>query len=167
LKKPVVENVPGGGAGGAPNPVVRRSVEADVDIENSLAAVDLGQADAQEAELRRRFRAAGMAPDRPTIAANRQAPIPSKLLAAFEAADLSQAEWMRLPAPRARCGLSGLSRTTLNELAERKVIRTISVRQPGATRGIKLILRASLLGYLSRLDLEQNGGEAATRTLPD
>jgi hypothetical protein len=64
---------------------------------------------------------------------------------------------MRLPSPRARDRLSGLSRTTLNELIDRKEIRSITVRQPGATRGIKLINKASLLEYLRRLDAEQNG----------
>ena len=94
---------------------------------------------------------------RPTVAANGGADLPKKLLRAFEAADLSGCEWLRLPAPRARCRLTSMSRTTLNEAIERRDIRAITVRQPGATRGIKLINRASLLAWLSKLDAEQNG----------
>jgi hypothetical protein len=94
---------------------------------------------------------------RPSLAANAGAGIPGKLLRVFEPAELGSAERFPLPAPRARCLLTGLSRTTINELVERKVIRGITVRQPGATRGIKLINKASLLGYLAQLDSEQNG----------
>jgi hypothetical protein len=94
---------------------------------------------------------------KPSVAANNGADIPKKLLRAFEAADVSGCEWLRLPSPRARCRLSSMSRTTLNEAIERGDIRAITVRQPGATRGIKLINRASLVAWLARLDAEQNG----------
>lgn len=94
---------------------------------------------------------------RPTVAGNAGADVPPKLLREFLASDLSFAEWIRLPSPRARCRLTGLSRTSLNELAERGVIRAITVRQPGALRGIKLLNRASLLAYLRRLEVEQCG----------
>jgi hypothetical protein len=53
--------------------------------------------------------------------------------------------------------LTGLSRTTLCELIERKEIRAIKVRQPGAQRGVVLIIRQSLLDYLRRLEAEQCG----------
>jgi len=94
---------------------------------------------------------------RPTVAANAGTDLNRKLLRAFEAADLSDAEYLRLPAPRARCRLSSLSRTTLCELIERKAIRAIKVRQPGAQRGVVLINRQSLLHYLRRLEAEQCG----------
>lgn len=94
---------------------------------------------------------------RPTVAANHGADIPKKLVRAFEAANVSSAEWLRLPAPRTRCRLTSMSRTTLNEAIERGDIRAITVRQPGAVRGIKLINRISLLAWLARLDAEQNG----------
>lgn len=98
---------------------------------------------------------------KPTVAANAGTDLNRKLLRAFDAADLSHAEWLRLPSPRARCRLTGLSRTSLNELAERGVIRAVTVRQPGALRGIKLLNRASLLAYLQRLEVEQCGDAGA------
>ena len=36
-------------------------------------------------------------------------------------------------------------------------IRAVTVRQPGARRGIKLLNRRSVLAYLAKLDAEQNG----------
>jgi len=92
---------------------------------------------------------------RPTVAANAGTDLNRKLLRAFDAADISNAEFLRLPSPRARCRLTGLSRTTLCELIERKEIRAIKVRQPGAQRGVVLIIRQSLLDYLRRLEAEQ------------
>lgn len=103
---------------------------------------------------------------RPTVAGNAGADVPTKLLKDFLASDLSFAEWIRLPSPRARCRLTGLSRTSLNELAERGVIRAVTVRQPGALRGIKLLNRASLLAYLRRLETEQCGDAAANGGQP-
>ena len=112
---------------------------------------------AESPKLERALAAAGLAAGRPTIAPNANAAVPAKLLGAFQAASLADAEWLRLPSPRARCRLTGLSRTSLNELVDRGVVRAVTVRQPGAQRGIKLLNRASLLAYLARLDAEQNG----------
>lgn len=100
---------------------------------------------------------AGLVSDRPTIAANAGTGINRQLLQAFETASISEAEWLRLPSPRARCRLTGLSRTGLNELIEAKLIKAVKVRKPGAQRGVVLISRASLLNYLAKLDAEQNG----------
>lgn len=94
---------------------------------------------------------------RPTVAGNTGAAANSTLLRAFDAANMSDAEWIRLPSPRTRCRLTGFSRTGLNELIDSKVIRAIKVRKPGAQRGVVLINRASLLQYLAKLDAEQNG----------
>lgn len=112
---------------------------------------------AESPKLERALTAAGLAAGRPTVASNANSAVPTKLLGAFAAASLAEAEWMRLPSPRARCRLTGLSRTSLNELVDRGVVRAVTVRQPGAQRGIKLLNRASLLAYLARLDAEQNG----------
>lgn len=101
--------------------------------------------------------AADVAIGRPTVSANAGTDLNRHLLRAFDVADISSAEFLRLPAPRARCRLTGLSRTTLCELIESKVIRAVKVRKPGAQRGVVLINRASLLGYLAKLDVEQNG----------
>jgi hypothetical protein len=95
---------------------------------------------------------------RPTVAANAGTRINSMLNRTFDAVGLGEAEWIRLPSPRARCRLTGLSRTGLNELVDGKLIKAIKVRKPGAQRGVVLINRASLLGYLAKLDADQNGG---------
>ena len=101
--------------------------------------------------------AAGVILGRPTVAGNSGTAINSTLIRAFDAAGIGDAEWLRLPSPRARCRLTGLSRTGLNELIEAKAIRAIKVRKPGAQRGVVLIHRVSLLDYLAKLDTEQNG----------
>ena len=77
------------------------------------------------------------------------------------AAALSEAikpEWLRLPAPGARCRFTGLSRSTLNELtipgpATDGVppVKSVVLRKRGATRGIRLINYDSLMSYLSAL----------------
>jgi hypothetical protein len=57
--------------------------------------------------------------------------------------------WRRMPKPKER--LSGLSRTTLLELSEAGLIRTVAIRKPGAIKGIRLVYMPSLLAYLNRL----------------
>ena len=102
----------------------------------------------------------GLVTTRATVAANAGTGINSKLLRAFDTASIGEAEWLRLPSPRARCRLTGFSRTGLNELIDAKLIRAIKVRKAGAQRGVVLISRASLLNYLAKLDAEQNGTTA-------
>ncbi|HPA19242.1 MAG TPA: hypothetical protein PLU30_15960 [Verrucomicrobiae bacterium] len=82
---------------------------------------------------------------------------PPRLLTA---AELAGAAWMRLPAPRARCPLTGLSRTGLIDLVERSggAVRVARLQRPGTARGIVLIGRESLLAYLDRIAAE--GGAA-------
>lgn len=65
-------------------------------------------------------------------------------------------QYLRLPKPGERCPVSGLSRAKLNQLilaSERNNFRppvaSRSVKEPGATRGVRLIVRASLLKYLA------------------
>jgi hypothetical protein len=95
---------------------------------------------------------------RPTVAHNSgTAELPAALRRSFESASLSESEFLRLPQPGTRCRLTGLSRSTLNELIEAGAIRAVTIRQPGARRGIKLLNRRSVLDYLARLDEEQNG----------
>jgi hypothetical protein len=67
-------------------------------------------------------------------------------------------EWLRLPAPGARCRFTGLSRSTLNELtiagpANDGVppVKSVVLRKRGALRGIRLISYDSLMGYLATL----------------
>lgn len=100
--------------------------------------------------------AAGVHVGRPTVASNGGGTLPPNLRAALAVADLSCAEWMRLPPPRSRCRLTGLARTSLIEHGERGAFKMITVRAPGSMRGIRLIHRQSLLDWLARLDAEQN-----------
>ena len=94
---------------------------------------------------------------RPTVSANSGAEVSKALLKAFQVAGELPPEWTRLPAPRARDRMTGLSRTSLNEAIERGDVKAITVRQPGAVRGIKLVNVASLRAWLASLDAEQNG----------
>jgi len=93
---------------------------------------------------------------RPTVAQNNAATTSKALARGFQQAGELAPEWCRLPAPGARCKFSGLSRTSLNEAIERGDIRAITIRQHGATRGIRLISVPSLQSWLDKLDTDQN-----------
>lgn len=95
---------------------------------------------------------------KPTVAPNTGTRHHHKNLRGFVQVPAPQStpEWARLPKPGTRCQYSGLARTTLVELIDRREIRAITVRQPEATRGIRLIHLGSLFAYLARLDAEQN-----------
>lgn len=84
--------------------------------------------------------------------------IPPKFRSVLAQSTLADAEWLRLPPPRGRCRLTGLSRTSLIELGERGAIKLVRVRKPGAMRGIVLVHRESLLDFLAGLT---NESEAA------
>ena len=73
----------------------------------------------------------------------------------IQGAALADAEFLRLPRPRERCPISGLSRTTLIELLEAGKIRGLTIRRPGAIRGIRLIVKSSLLSHLYDLAGQQ------------
>ena len=64
--------------------------------------------------------------------------------------------YVRLPKPGEKCPITGLSRAKLNELVLPNVrnnftprVASMSLRQEGAQRGIRLVLLDSLLAYLS------------------
>ena len=64
-------------------------------------------------------------------------------------------EFLRLPPPRTRCPLTGMSRSSLNELVSpckqnnfKPLVRSFVLRKKGAARGIRLIDRADLVRYL-------------------
>lgn len=84
----------------------------------------------------------------PTVAGG----VPPRYRPAFSEASLRDCEFLRLPLPGSRCPLTGLSRTSLLELGDSNLIRLKRIRKPGATRGIVLIEKASLLEYLHSLD---------------
>jgi hypothetical protein len=76
----------------------------------------------------------------------------STMLTNFE-----EAQWIRLPKPKAKCPVTGLSRTSLSEVCRRvgtdrkPLIKTVRLKQkPTSTRDILLINKASLLKYLDK-----------------
>ena len=86
--------------------------------------------------------------------------VPPKFRQALIESSVADAQWLRLPPPRGRDRLTGLSRTSLIELGERGAINLIRVRKPNALRGIVLIEKASLLNYLASLTPEGQKGAA-------
>ena len=63
-------------------------------------------------------------------------------------------EWVRMPKPKER--FFGMSRTTLLELSQAGLIKTVSIRKPGATKGIRLIFVPSLREFLDKCTQEVN-----------
>jgi hypothetical protein len=76
--------------------------------------------------------------------------------ARYAVADPESEIWVRMPANREK--LEGLSRATLYKLINdaRSGIVTISLREPGAKRGVRLLGLKSLRAFLSRVAAEQN-----------
>ena len=65
------------------------------------------------------------------------------------------ADWVRLPKPG--CSLCGMTRSYLYQLCASGKIRSVTIRQPHNTRGVRLIYRPSIHAFLASLDLAQNG----------
>jgi hypothetical protein len=61
-------------------------------------------------------------------------------------------EFCRLPRPKTRCPITGLSRTSLVELIDAGKVRAVRLRKKGAARGVTLINRQSLLHFLHGLE---------------
>ncbi|NBV25358.1 MAG: hypothetical protein EBS05_26025 [Proteobacteria bacterium] len=75
-------------------------------------------------------------------------------------------EFIRLPKPGTLCRWTGLSRSKLNELilpsplnSFKPPVRSLSLRNRGQVKAVRLIVLDSLLGYLRGL-LEQQSTEA-------
>lgn len=68
--------------------------------------------------------------------------------AANGATPLRDSETFRLPKPKARCPLSGLSRTSILEYGEQGCFKLIRLRKRGSQRGIVLVDTASFLNWL-------------------
>lgn len=68
-------------------------------------------------------------------------------------------EFIRLPKPGERCPLTGLTRGSLNDLilGSNPPVKSLVLKQDGASRGIRLIHRQSLIDWLYQLMGEQNG----------
>ncbi len=71
----------------------------------------------------------------------------------------SGAPWIRLPKPGAHEENTGLGRAVLSRLAKSGAVRSISLREPGARRGCRLISLPSLLAHLDALARGQEAGQ--------
>lgn len=65
------------------------------------------------------------------------------------------ADWVRLPKPGQ--SLCGMTRSYLYQLCAKGAIRSVTIRAPHNTRGVRLIYRPSIHAFLTALDREQNG----------
>jgi hypothetical protein len=63
-------------------------------------------------------------------------------------------DWARMPKPKER--FFGMSRTTILELSQAGLIKTVSIRKPGANKGIRLIFVPSLREFLDKCAQEVN-----------
>jgi hypothetical protein len=75
--------------------------------------------------------------------------------------DIQKPEWIRLPRPGDRDRLTGLSRSSLCDLAVpgknndfRPPVKSVLLRKRNATRGIRLINFDSLIAHLRELETE-------------
>lgn len=69
------------------------------------------------------------------------------------------ADWVRLPKPGQ--SLCGMTRSYLYQLCAKGAIRSVTIRAPHNTRGVRLIYRPSIHAFLTSLDLAQNGARDA------
>ena len=102
---------------------------------------------------------------------------PSKELTTLpQAVPKPKPDWIRLPRAGEKCPYSNLSRSTLNNLilpckANKNVppVKSAVVRQKGATRGVRLIHRASLMAYIAAGQepaFEQEANARPSATVP-
>ena len=68
-------------------------------------------------------------------------------------------EFIAMPAPGKVCPYSSLQRGMLYALERDGLIKTVSLRRKGTTRGRRLIVLSSLKNYLRRLDAVQNAAD--------
>ena len=71
------------------------------------------------------------------------------------------ADWVRLPKPGQM--LCGMTRSYLYQLCAKGTIRSVTIRRPRSTRGVRLVFRPSIHAFLASLDLAQNGAREAAR----
>ncbi len=74
-------------------------------------------------------------------------------------------EFTRMPKAGAVCPWTGLGRSFLYRLAAEGEIRTLSVRQRGAARGVRLIKLDSVFQYLARVEKESEA-QGTTQDVP-
>lgn len=106
--------------------------------------------------------AIGILTSKPTVAGA----VPRGMESQFQAASLKDCEYFRPCSPKSRCGITGLSRSALIELAE-DAGAIVRARLRGRARGSCLIHKDTLLAHLRDLAAKQatarsNGKESAS-----
>jgi hypothetical protein len=100
---------------------------------------------------------------------------PATGAAVVPTASPARPEFVRLPKPGTLCPWTGLSRSKINELilpsslnGHRPLVRSISLRNRGQIRAVRLINFDSLMGYLRSLEdsSEDGGTQEATAEEP-
>ena len=84
--------------------------------------------------------------------------------AANSASHLYRPKYIRLPRSGSKCSVSGLPRTSLFKLIKDGAVRSLVIRRAGASRGTRLVSYESLVGYLRRLEKEQNSRSVEGQT---
>ncbi len=64
--------------------------------------------------------------------------------------------WIRLPKPGEAEPRTGLTRGVISRLCAEGKIKSVSLKDRGKARGVRLVSLASLLEYLERLAAQQN-----------
>ena len=77
------------------------------------------------------------------------------------AATIEQPEWIRLPRPGEHEPRTGLTRSVISRLCAEGKVKSITLRERGKLRGVRLVRLESLLGYLRDLDATQNAAVAS------
>ena len=66
--------------------------------------------------------------------------------------------WVRAP-KRGHEFYSGCSRAKLYEWAAKSFIRSVSIREPGKIKGVRLFHLASILNFIERCEIEAKAGD--------
>ncbi len=72
--------------------------------------------------------------------------------------------WVRCPKGSGTEFYSGFTRSKLYALASEGKVRSVSIREPGKIKGVRLFLLASVLDFIARCEVTANGEAAATKS---
>jgi hypothetical protein len=75
-------------------------------------------------------------------------------------------EFVRLPRPKTRCAITGLSRSSLDDLVAAEKIHVVKLRKRGAARGITLISVAEKDDYLADVLVDLGFGSLKWQSEP-
>ena len=64
---------------------------------------------------------------------------------------VNRPEWVRLPKPGQHCNITGLGRSFLAKLVREGKVDSISLRERGAKKGVRLIRYDSLMAFIEKM----------------